>query len=81
MSGKEPGRRGFLKKGVALASWAAAGGAGLAKGQAADAPAPENSAKDLEAHGERSHYVTSARIFLSRPTFRNTSPAARCQFP
>jgi sulfane dehydrogenase subunit SoxC len=59
---RESDRRGFIKKSVALAGWAAAGGAGLAKGQTAADSATEP-AKDLEAYGERSHYVTSVRIF------------------
>src|SRR5271157_4860033 len=63
MDDKEPGRRRFIKKGVALASWAAVGGVGVASGQATDSGAPATPTKDLEAYGERSHYVTSVRLF------------------
>jgi len=60
MNDREPGRRRFMKKSAALAGWAAVGGFGTANAQTADSPA---SAKDLEAYGERSHYVTSVRLF------------------
>ena len=63
MDDREPNRRRFIKKGVALAGWVAAGGTGFAKGQTASSAASETPAKDLDAYGERSHYVTSARIF------------------
>ena len=59
MNNNESGRRRFIKKGVALASFAAVGGIRSASGQTADSPAP---AKDLEAYGERSHFVASARL-------------------
>jgi sulfane dehydrogenase subunit SoxC len=59
MNNNEPGRRRFIKKGFALASLAAVGGTGSASGQTADSA---TSAKDLEAYGERSHFVTSVRL-------------------
>jgi sulfane dehydrogenase subunit SoxC len=59
MNGKEVDRRRFLKKGAGLAGWAAAGGVSAATAQTGDSAAP---AKDLEAYGERSHFVTSVRI-------------------
>lgn len=68
---KQSGRRRFLKKGAALAGLAV-GGAPLASAQtpsqaAAPAPAPHADAhgtdiKGLVAYGERSRFVTSARI-------------------
>ena len=56
MNDREPSRRKFIKKGVALAGLAAAGGASAANAQTADSAATP--ARDLEAYGERSHYVT-----------------------
>ena len=53
------GRRRFLKKGVGLAGWAAAGGVSVATAQTGDSAAP---AKDVEAYGERSRFVTSVRL-------------------
>jgi sulfane dehydrogenase subunit SoxC len=63
MNEKEPGRRRFIKKGLVLAGVAAAGGAGIARAQTAESGAAATTAKDLEAYGERSHYVTSVRLF------------------
>ena len=71
MDNREAGRRGFIKKSVALAGWAAADGAGLAKGQTADSATEP--AKDLEAYGERWLVSSSVRIFP--PPF-DTIPSA-----
>lgn len=68
MSSRPRGRRGFLKKGAALAGLAL-GAANTASGQTPEAhpadahPAdPKELAKELIAYGERSHYVTSIRV-------------------
>ena len=60
MKPKEPGRRQFLREGVALAGLAV-GGVRSASGQVAKA-APEMQLGDLDAYGQRSKFVTSARI-------------------
>ena len=63
MNEGELGRRRFIKRGVALTGLAAAGGIGAANAQTGHSGAAAIPAKDLEAYGERSHYVTSARLF------------------
>ncbi len=60
MNLRNHGRRRFIKSGMALTGLAAGAGFGTASAQTADSAAP---AKDLEAYGERSHFVTSARLF------------------
>jgi hypothetical protein len=65
MSATRRGRRGFLKKGAALAGLAL----GAAKTAHAQTPAadstpknPKELAKELVAYGERSKFVTSVRV-------------------
>jgi sulfane dehydrogenase subunit SoxC len=60
MNHRNHGRRQFIKSGIALTGLAAGTGFGTASAQTADSAAP---AKDLEAYGERSRFVTSARLF------------------
>lgn len=60
MNLRNHGRRRFIKSGMALTGLAAGAGFGTASAQTVDSAAP---AKDLEAYGERSHFVTSARLF------------------
>lgn len=62
MNDREPARRRFIKKGVALAGLAVVGGIGFTNGQTGESGLPETHSKDLEAYGERSHFVTSVRI-------------------
>jgi sulfane dehydrogenase subunit SoxC len=70
MDAKPRGRRKFLKEGAALAGLAL-GGAASANGQTPASPStpaaehshdPKELAKELIAYGERSRYVTSARV-------------------
>jgi sulfane dehydrogenase subunit SoxC len=60
MNTRDHGRRQFIKSGIALTGLAAGAGMGAASAQTADSAAPT---KDLEAYGERSHFVTSVRLF------------------
>jgi sulfane dehydrogenase subunit SoxC len=59
MQSKKPNRRGFLRDGATLAGLAA-GGARLANGQTQGEPAKK--IEELIAYGERSRFVTSARV-------------------
>jgi sulfane dehydrogenase subunit SoxC len=60
MNHRDHGRRQFIKSGIALTGLAAGAGIGTASAQTADSAVP---AKDLEAYGERSRFVTSVRLF------------------
>jgi sulfane dehydrogenase subunit SoxC len=60
MNHRDHGRRQFIRSGIALTGLAAGAGFGTASAQTADSAAP---AKDLEAYGERSRFVTSVRLF------------------
>ena len=62
MADGESGRRRFLKNGVALAGLVTVGGVRSANGQAAEPGTSETHAKDLEAYGDRSRFVTSVRL-------------------
>lgn len=66
---KHPGRRGFLKRGAAMAGLAVGGGVRIADAQTPSPAAPAKSVKELVAYGERSRFVTSTRIPVSdRPS-------------
>jgi len=58
---KKQGRRGFLKKSVALAGLATVAGIETAESQTPKTGTIRRRQKDLEAYGERSQYVTSVR--------------------
>jgi len=60
MNHRDHGRRQFIRSGIALTGLAAGAGFGTASAQTADSAAP---AKDMEAYGERSRFVTSVRLF------------------
>src|SRR5579872_686177 len=70
MDSKEGDRRGFLKKGAALAGLAV--GARSVSGQSTSDLRAKGTSKELIAYGERSHFVTSLR----KPTAGRDSPDA-----
>src|SRR5687768_1819583 len=74
MGSKRPDRRGFLRKGAALAGGLTAAAATPAAGQAPehDHPAFIKGSKELIAYGDRSRFVTSVRI--SHPVGGRPSP-------